>query len=353
MSSSIPPRASDDSATSATAAKLDRASVEAVVALASRAPSLHNTQPWQWRLHDDMLALRADRSRQLHVADPDGHSLLISCGAAAQLTELAIAAQGWTAETSLLPDSADPDLLARFCVTSYGKPDPVAAQHLLAAGRRRSERRVFGPRPVSVEEIERLRTAAAAPAVYAHFPSREDESIDLAVAISRADRSERDEPAYAAEIAEWVRRDPTTPDGVPTSVIPAVRGDQPRHTDIALRDFELGIPGTQLISTGTDERPLIGVIFTESDSSLERLRAGQSMMRLMIQAELDGIASCPLSQSVDLLFFRTQLRTLMSWIGYPQMMLRLGQKPDSAAAPLTARREVADVLTITSERARG
>ena len=74
------------------------------------------------------------------------------------------------------------------------------------------------------------------------------------------------------------------------------------------------------------------------------------MMRLMIEAELAGIASCPLSQSVDLLFFRSQLRALMSWTGYPQMMLRLGQKPGSAPAPLTARRPVEDVLMVTPNR---
>jgi hypothetical protein len=82
---------------------------------------------------------------------------------------------------------------------------------------------------------------------------------------------------------------------------------------------------------------------------LERLRAGASMMRLMIQAELDDIASCALSQAVDLLFFRSQLRTVMSWVGYPQMMVRFGQKPDSAPAPLTARRAVEDVLTIGTD----
>jgi nitroreductase len=325
---------------------LDGASIETVVAAASRAPSLHNTQPWQWRLQGDVLELRADRTRQLHVADPDGHSLLISCGAAAELTELAIAAQGWTAETSLLPDPMDPDLLARFQLSSQGHPDGAAEQRLLAAGRRRSDRRVFGSLPVAGDVVERLREAAQAPAVYAHFALRADESLDLAVAISRADRSERDDPAYAAEMAEWVRRDATSPDGVPTSAIPALNADEPRHTDIPLRNFELGIPGTQLINTGADERPLIAVIFTEADNPLERLRAGQSMMRLMIGAELEGLASCPLSQSVDLLFFRSQLRTLMSWTGYPQMMLRLGQRPDSVPPPLTARRPVDDVLTI-------
>jgi len=324
---------------------LDRGAVEAVVALACRAPSLHNTQPWQWHLQDGVLDLRADRSRQLRVADPDGHSLLISCGAAAELTQLALTAQGWMVDAALLPDPGDPDLLARFHPTSYGKRNDEAAQRTEAAGRRRSERRVFGPRSVSPEESERLREAAQASAVYANFPSRADENLELAVAISRADRSERDDPAYAAEMAQWVRRDPDRPDGVPTSVIPAVPVGRPRHTDIPLRDFELGIPGTQLISAGIDERPLIGVIFTDGDSPLERLRAGGSMMRLMIQAELEGLATCALSQAVDLLFFRSQLRTVMSWIGYPQMMVRVGQKPDTAAAPLTARRPVNDVVT--------
>ena len=321
--------------------------IEAVVEVASRAPSLHNTQPWQWRLGDGVLDLRADRSRQLHVADPDGHSLLISCGAAAELTGLGLAAQGWVADVSLCPNSADPDLLARFQLGSRGEPDPVAELHVAAAARRRSERRVFGPRPVSGEAIEALRSAAQAAGVFTDFPTGEDETVRLAVAISRADRSERDDPAYAAEMAAWLRADPSTPDGVPASVIPAVPAGQPRHTDIPLRDFELGIPGTQLISTGTDERPLIGVIFTENDSPLEQLRAGQAMMRLMIRAELDGIACCPLSQSVDLLYFRSELQALMSWVGHPQMMLRLGQKPDAAPAPLTARRPVSDVLMIT------
>jgi nitroreductase len=75
--------------------QLDRRATEAALAVAVRAPSIHNTQPWRWQLADGVLTLRADRSRQLAVADPDGHSLLISCGAALHLTELALRAAGW------------------------------------------------------------------------------------------------------------------------------------------------------------------------------------------------------------------------------------------------------------------
>lgn len=338
-----------DAVSHADAPILDRAIVEKAITAAVRAPSLHNTQPWQWRWQDDLLEVRADRTRQLRVADPDGHSLLISCGAAVELTALALTAYGVAASLSLLPDDADPDLLARFEGTFRGKPDESAAEQLRAAGGRRSDRRVFGPDAVAPDVIERLRVAAQASAVYAHFPVREQESLELAVAISRADRSQRDDPAYAAELAQWIRRDPMTLDGVPSSVIPAVAADDPRHTDIPLRDFEIGIAGTQLIQTGADERPLIAVIFTNADNDRERLRAGQSMMRLMVVAELEGLASCPLSQSVDLLAFRSQLRTVMSWRRYPQMMLRLGQRPASDPPPLTSRRPVGDVLTVAHE----
>src|SRR3954469_19724852 len=78
--------------------------VRSAVGLATRAPSIHNTQPWRWRLDGDVLELRADRARQLRQLDPDGRSLLISCGGALYLAELGLAARGWAVEVSRLPD---------------------------------------------------------------------------------------------------------------------------------------------------------------------------------------------------------------------------------------------------------
>ena len=76
-----------------------------------------------------------------------------------------------------------------------------------------------------------------------------------------------------------------------------------------------------------------------------QLLAGESMMRLMIRAEVLGIASCPLSQAVDLLAFRSRMQGLMGWQGYPQMMLRLGHSiiADNPF-PRTPRRPVSSVI---------
>jgi hypothetical protein len=76
----------------------------------------------------------------------------------------------------------------------------------------------------------------------------------------------------------------------------------------------------QLIAAGVDEHPLFTVIFTPRDRLADQLRAGEAMMQLMIRAEIAGVVSCPLIQSIDMLAFRARLRTLMDWTDHPQTL---------------------------------
>lgn len=324
----------------------DVAAVEDAVAVAVRAPSIHNTQPWRFELRGGVLVLRADRSRQLGIADPDGHSLLISCGAALALIELALRAAGWAVDVSRLPDASDPDLLAQLRAVGRTEPAQLDADRVAASQRRRSERRPFAPERPADNVLERLRRVAASPGVYADFPSSAEDSVDLAVAVSHADRFQRGDPDYLAEMARWTGRDTDAADGIPTAAVPHLPAGELRHSDVPVRDFEVGVPGAQLIEPGTDERPVLAVVFSTTDGTLERLLAGEAMIRMMIEAELTGVASCPLSQAVDMLAFRVRLQTIMNWVDYPQMIIRLGTPPAGEPAPLTRRRSVAEVLSI-------
>jgi nitroreductase len=330
---------------------LDPKLVSRVVAIARRAPSLHNTQPWTWRLHPDRLELSADRDRQLRVADPDGHSLRISCGAALALAELAFAGEGCLVHVERLPDPDQPDLLASFTEPQSHESTATERQQLAAAARRHSERRPFLPRAVPDDLVEALRAAANVERVNAHFPVRKDEQLNLAVAVSWADRVERRDAAYIAEMTRWLHDAEVHTEGVPSSAIPHVPAAHPRHTDVPLRDFEVGISGHAQIEADVDEHPLIAVLLTESNTPREQLAAGESMMRMMLQAERAGLASCPLSQAVDLAAFRARVQTLMGWTGYPQMMLRIGYPPPGNPAPgRSPRRAVADQLVIAVTR---
>ena len=54
--------------------------------LATRAPSLHNSQPWRLVVTKDGLDVRADRERQLGVIDPMGRQLLMKASWPTQAT---------------------------------------------------------------------------------------------------------------------------------------------------------------------------------------------------------------------------------------------------------------------------
>jgi hypothetical protein len=300
----------------------------------------------------EALTLLADRSRQLRVADPSGHSLLISCGAAVLLTELGLRAAGRRVESVLFPDPDDKEVLARFRAVGRQEPDEEVQAQVEAALRRQSDRRPFSPEPVSDEEMEKLRDATRADGVYIDFPTRPDQQLDLAVAVSWADREERRDQAYIDEMNQWLRNPDVnaTSDGLPLDAVPHVSADHPRHTDVPVRNFEVGVSGRLLIERDIDERPLIGVVFTDSDMPIDQLRSGGGMMRLMIEAELLGLTSCPLSQAVDLTAFRGRVQDVLGWTDYPQMMLRIGHPTETTqAAPRTPRRATSDVLQVQTD----
>jgi nitroreductase len=52
-----------------------------LIATAARAPSVHNTQPWRFRVGQSAVELYCDQHRKLRL-DPIGREMLISCGAA-------------------------------------------------------------------------------------------------------------------------------------------------------------------------------------------------------------------------------------------------------------------------------
>ena len=94
-------------------ARLSRPVIEQLVRAAAAAPSMHNTQPWRFRVTDAgrAIELRADPARQLPSVDPGGQAMHIACGAALFNLRLAAGVAGWQAVVRLLPDPGAPLLL--------------------------------------------------------------------------------------------------------------------------------------------------------------------------------------------------------------------------------------------------
>ena len=121
---------------------VDRQTIRAAVELGSHAPSLHNSQPWRWRLDGRSLLLQADLRRWLPATDADGRDLVVSCGAALHHTRVALAASGVHAAVHRIPDPQRPDDLAAL---ELSPRTPVDDDVELAATilRRHTDRRRF------------------------------------------------------------------------------------------------------------------------------------------------------------------------------------------------------------------
>ncbi|MDQ2627376.1 MAG: NAD(P)H nitroreductase, partial [Actinomycetota bacterium] len=113
-----------------------RETVRTALQLAARAPSVHNSQPWRWKVQlatqQPVLELFANPDLHLRSVDPDGRGLILSCGAALHHCVVALAALGRRCKVHRLPDPADPYHLAtiELCDTDPGQqpehaPDQV------------------------------------------------------------------------------------------------------------------------------------------------------------------------------------------------------------------------------------
>jgi hypothetical protein len=318
-----------------------------VLELASRAPSVHNTQPWRFTWDGTALHVLEDTSRSLPVLDPEGRERLISCGAAVLHARLGLAERGHAFTTALLPDPSRPELLATLTVQGRCEPDEHERVLAGAATRRATDRDPFDERPVPDDVREVLRGAAEQEGAWLRFVGSDgsDDAVELQVLLSHADDSQRSDPAYLAELAAW-RRD-TGAEGVPAQALPSVPAER--------RASHLGRPRLRRRGhaasrgrTGTSgpppaEHPDVLVLGTEADDRQDWLVAGQALGRVLLEATLAGVAAQPLTQVLEVPVLRGRLRRTLGVVGHPQMLLRLGY---GSAQGRSSRRPVEEVVTL-------
>ena len=301
---------------------------------ALRAPSVHNTQPWRWRIRPDAVELHADWNRHLVATDPDRRDLVLSCGAA--LHHLAGRARG-------------------------RRTDGAGAPHA----------RCRGPRPPRHHR--------------GHGPARDDaaDAAQFRAIDTPADRSAPDEPSDRAG---------APPAGVggagPSHRLAAAPGDRPGDAAAAHRDphrrcpspgVRTGLrrpscssgptgtpPGATVCPPPTSRcrrsvsqapRPCAGsrarsslshtsrpgdgpgddaaellVIVTAHDDPLDWLRAGEATSAVLLAATGLGLATTPLSQPLEVEETRRALQQdVLRVPEHPQLVVRVGWPATGAA----------------------
>jgi nitroreductase len=322
---------------------IDQRTVRSAVELAQHAPSVHNSQPWHWTLDRHTVRLTADLHRWLLATDDDGRDLTVSCGAALHHLRVALAAAGIRTTVHRIPNPAEPDHLA----TLELKPGPTAEADLALAAaitRRRTDRRPFSDWPIPEDSQRELEEAALAQGAILRVVRNGRSRSALLEAIRDAAAQQQDVPGYATELAMWSGRR-ASDDGIPAANL--LR--EPARRTPAARRFATGDIGP--IPPGQEDKAVLTVLGTASDDRLSQLRAGEALSAVLLTATTLGLATCPLSQPLEIGTTRRMLRDdVLNGTLSPQLVLRVGWAPVGPSLPATPRRSVADTATVQQEQ---
>lgn len=313
--------------------------VKWAVAQAGRAPSIHNTQPWRFAWDGSTFTVTADTSRRLTVTDPDSRELVVSCGAALFNLRLAIRKLGRQTTLRLLPDAADPRVLAQLTVT-YPAPATPDEQRLVAAIlRRHTHRGDVEDRAISPDLQVQLHDAATAEGAELHFVTAPGQRAKVEHLTREAAERQSADLRVRDELAEWTLP-PGSPrrDGIPAAAYPASRGAQ--HPAVATRDFDAGRDFGRLHCT-TPAPGLLAILTTTHDLQTDWLEAGMGLGAALTTAAAQWAFASLHSQVIEVASLRAELRRELATPAYPQLVLKFNY---ASAAPMTPRRAASDLF---------
>ncbi|HJT94688.1 MAG TPA: nitroreductase family protein [Mycobacterium sp.] len=300
----------------------DADTVRAALSMAIRAPSVHNSQPWRWRVGPHSLHLYADVERHLSNTDPDRRDLMLSCGAALNHCVVALAALGWHSKIHRFPNPSDPQHLASI---ELQRRTPAELDVVLAAAipKRRTDRRHFSSWPVPPGDIALMAARAARAGVKL---LRIEDVTGLKDVVAQAASKHANDGEYLSELVAWSGRHAAFA-GVPARNSPA--------PDLAAK-----LPGRSFAATALTQPPEttaahdnaeVLALGTRDDDELARLRAGEATSLVLLTATALGLASCPITEPLEIAQTRDGVRSdIFDDNEFPQMLLRVGWAPVNA-----------------------
>ena len=313
-----------------------------IVELACRAPSVHNTQPWKWRVRGADVDLYADYARQLVYADPARRDLMVSCGAALHHFQVASAAMGWSPRVRRLPDASDERHVASIRLTRSRvlSPDTSLLQAIAA---RRTDRRRPTSWPVPEDRVNGLASTGTSWGAQVLPVSGDGSKAELQRLTQRAATIQQRNPRYIEELDAWTRASAGA--GVPREHVP--QGASHGGTDSPYGRFPGGMLPDPVLEAEPSQDAML-LVCTSSDDVISRVRAGEALSAVWLQATREGLSVWPLSQAVEVEETRRKLQdVVLGGLAFPQILMRVGWLPlVRDELPPTPRRPLDEVLTI-------
>ncbi len=282
---------------------LDRALLEELLAEVRLAPSVHNIQPTRWRLvNEHTLLLLDDITRRLPAADPSGHDVRLSHGAAIEGLSLALGRCGLRiAEVEPVGEpgaSGSLQPVARIAIAAGGQSDGLA--DFVSA--RASWRGGFRPFDQPGEAALSMFSAMAGDMQLV----RGTDSIDaIARLADEAGFHFLCDDAHRAELLHWMRLSRSDPsyerDGLSAEAM-AMPGVVAFGTRFVLGPLfpllrRLGLAAT--LASERDKFANSAVALFHRPEGEDSLTTGRAFYRAWLMLTAQRLAACPVSVLAD------------------------------------------------------
>lgn len=308
-----------------------------LIRYATLAANSHNTQPWHFRINDNRISILPDLTRRTAVVDPDDHHLYISLGCATENLLLAAAAHGRPGTVEISADGID---------VALGTGAPVSSPLYDAIPLRQSTRAPYDSQPIATDDIQSLQAAAAVDGVTTLLftePRQRDDILDFVIAGNTA---QMDDPAFVAELRDWLRFSPAEALATGDGLFSACSGNPVTPAWLGRTMFSLVFNVDIENDKYRDHvRSSAGIAVFTGDRAdpAHWINVGRSFQRFALQATALGIRTAHINQPIEVPALRGEFA---SWLGSPDarpdLVIRFGR---AAPLPMSARRPVSAIVT--------
>lgn len=304
-----------------------------IASAVSRAPSVHNTQPWSLDLHGRSATLHERSELALSRHDPDGRDRHISCGAALTNLVVAVRSTGWRADVQRGGTADQPDVVATVTGTRRIEPTPADHQRYRAIVRRMSYRRPFEDHDLPHVTREALHATAKSAHTAVRWVTGQHEALELARLLIYTARAYSDDAYYQRELSMWLSEGSDEP---PDEGIPAAALGAEGIPALGLATPRTRFPDERNLAARIDSESVL-VLSTPSDEYEHHVEAGEAVERTWLEATGLGLVGSLMTQPLHLSEVRTGLAKTLGLAGVPQVLMRFGYA-SAIPTPRTSRR---------------
>ena len=323
-----------------TAALVEVDVIKDAVWSACRAPSLHNSQPWQWVFSGGQLRLFLDPSRVMDT-DQSAREALIGCGAALDHLRVAMAAAGWRAQIDRFPNLDNPNHLASIDFIPIEFLTERDRMRASAIWERHTDRLPFGA-PTDWQSFESVLSTSLDGHVVHVDVIAEDSRPQLVEAAQLAESLRLYDTSYHDELHWWTAPFEQT-EGIPhSSLVSAAESDR-----VGVGRVFPVVHRTERRTEISEDHSMILALSTDHDDRADALACGEALSAILLECTMSGLASCPVTHLTELPVTRDIIQSLLDHDAIPQILIRVGVVPITEKAPLpTPRRPLSEVLRL-------